>query len=181
MPRHGTQLRRSVGGMGPMIVKRLAILSCGVMLLDAAACKKPEPAIGTVPGAGKINACSLITKDDAEMLMGPGAKKVLHADWNECYVIQATTPEGDTARPSPEHAFVALRVYTRERWEQDKNPHGGSDQAINGIGDEAIDQGSAIAFRKGDNCFMLSGWRSYLDSAEHPIADLPNKILSRVP
>ena len=116
-----------------------------------------------------------------EMLMGPGAKKVLHADWNECYVIQATTPEGDTARPSPEHAFVALRVYTRERWEQDKNPHGGSDQAINGIGDEAIDQGSAIAFRKGDNCFMLSGWRSYLDSAEHPIADLPNKILSRVP
>jgi len=23
---------------------------------------------------------------------------------------------------------------------------------------------------------MLSGWRSYLDSAEHPMTDLPNKI-----
>ena len=62
-----------------MIVKRLVILFCGAMLMDATACKKAEPAIGTVPGAGKINACSLITKEDAEMLMGPGAKKVLHA------------------------------------------------------------------------------------------------------
>ena len=100
-------------GNGAEILKRLAILFCAVMLLNVGACKKPEPAIGTVPGAGKLNACSLITKEDAEMLMGPGAKKVLHADWNECYVIQATTPEGDTAKPSPEHAFMALRVYTR--------------------------------------------------------------------
>jgi len=53
-------------------------------------------------------------------------------------------------------------------------------RAIHGIGDEAIDQVSAIAFRKGDNCFMRSGWRSYLDSAEHPVGDLPNKILSRL-
>jgi hypothetical protein len=133
-----------------------------------------------VPGAGKINACSLIAKEDAELMMGAGAKRVFHADWNECYVIQATTPDSDTNRPSPDHAFIALRVYTRERWETDKNPHGGSDRAVDGIGDEAIDQGSAIAFRKGDNCFMLSGWRSYLDSAEHPMGDLPNRILSHL-
>jgi hypothetical protein len=153
---------------------------CTVAVMASVACKKSQPEIGTVPGAGKINACSLITKEDAELMMGAGAKKVFHADWNECYIIQATTPDSDTNRPSPEHAFVALRVYTRERWETDKSPNPTSDRAIDGIGDEAIDQVSAIAFRKGDNCFMLSGWRSYLDSAEHPIRDLPNKILSRL-
>jgi hypothetical protein len=149
-------------------------------MVAAVACKKSQPEIGTVPGAGKINACSLITKEDAELMMGAGAKKVFHADWNECYVIQATTPDSDTTRPSPEHAFIALRVYTRERWDTDKNPHGDSDRTVDGIGDEAINQGTAIAFRKGDNCFILSGWPSYLDSAEHPITDLPNKILSRL-
>ncbi len=153
---------------------------CTVAVIACVACKKSQPEIGTVTGAGKINACSLITKQDAEMMMGAGAKKVFHPDWNECYVIQATTPDSDTARPSPAHAFIALRVYARERWDTDKNPHGPSDRAVDGIGDEAIDQGSAIAFRKGDTCFMLSGWRSYLDSPEHPIGDLPNKILSRL-
>lgn len=158
-------------------------LICGISAITSlciVSCKKSEPALGTVPGAGKINACSLITKEDAEHMMGAGAKKVFHADWNECYIVGATTPDSDTARPSPEHGFVALRVYTRERWETDKNPHGPSDHTIDGIGDEAIDQGSAIAFRKGDNCFMLSGWRSYLDSADHPIGELPNRILSRL-
>jgi len=154
-----------------------------VMILFLAAalspCKKSSPEIGTIPGAGKIDACSLITKQDAESLMGPGAKKILHADWDECYIIQSTTPDSDTFRPSPDHAFVALRVYTRARWDADKNPHGASDHPIDGIGDEAIDQGSAIVFRKGDNCFQLSGWRSYLDSTEHPITELPNKILAK--
>jgi hypothetical protein len=60
------------------------ILLCGLTLLNVAACKKTEPAIGTVPGAGKTNARSLIATEDAESMMGPGAKKVLHADWNEC-------------------------------------------------------------------------------------------------
>jgi hypothetical protein len=153
---------------------------CGICILAivaAVACKKSQPEIGTLPGAGKINACSLITKEDAELMMGAGAKKVFHADWNECYIIQATTPESDTKRPSPEHAYIALRVFTRERWEREKRANV-TDRTIDGIGDEAIDQVEAIAFRKGDNCFMLSGWRSYLDSAEHPIGDLPNKILS---
>jgi hypothetical protein len=163
-----------------MLRKTLISMIFTVAALAPVCCKKSGPEIGTVPGAGKINACSLITKEDAESLMGAGAKKVFHPDWNECYVIQASTPDSDTNRPSPEHAFVALRVYTRERWETDKNPHGASDRVIDGIGDEAIDQGSAIAFRKGDNCFKLSGWRSYLDSAEHPITDLPNRILSRM-
>lgn len=162
------------------IVRALLCGMCIFALVAAVACKKSQPEIGTVPGAGKINACSLITKEDAELMMGAGAKKVFHADWNECYVIQATTPDSDTARPSPDHAFIALRVYTRERGDTDKSPNPTSDRAIDGIGDEAIDQVSAIAFRKGDNCFMLSGWRSYLDSAEHPIRDLPNKILSHL-
>ena len=163
-----------------MVIRRLSCAICSLAAVAAVACKKSQPEIGTVPGAGKVNACSLITKEDAEQIMGAGAKKVLHADWNECYLIQAATPDSDTYRPSPDHAFIALRVYTRERWESDKNPHGSADRTIEGIGDEAIDQGSAIVFRKGDNCFMLSGWRSYLDSAEHPVADLPNKILSRL-
>lgn len=162
------------------IVRTLLCGICIFALVAAVACKKSQPEIGTVPGAGKINACSLITKEDAELMMGPGARKVFHAAWNECYVIQATTPDSDTARPSPEHAFIALRVYTRARWDADKNPHGDSDRTVDGIGDEAIDQGSAIAFRKGDNCFMLSGWPSYLNSAEHPVRDLPNKILSHL-
>jgi hypothetical protein len=163
-----------------MKARKLLLGICISAVAATVACKKSQPEIGTVPGAGKINACSLVTQEDAESLIGPGAKKVFHPDWNECYVIQASTSDSDTVRPSPAHAFVALRVYTRERWETDKNPHGNSDRTVDGIGDEAIDQGSALAFRKGDNCFMLSGWRSYLDSAEHPIGDLPNKILSRL-
>jgi hypothetical protein len=163
-----------------MVRKTLISMIFAVVVLALVCCKKSGSQIGTVAGAGKINACSLITNEDAESLMGAAAKRVFHAEWNECYIVQAATPVSDTNRPSPEHAFVALRVYTRERWERDKNPHGVSDRAIGGIGDEAIDQGSAIAFRKGDNCFMLSGWRSYLDSTEHPITDLPNRILSRL-
>jgi hypothetical protein len=121
-----------------MTARELLLGICISAVAATVACKKSQPEIGTVPGAGKINARSLITQADTESLMGPGAKKVFHPGWNECYVIQASTPDSDTVRPSAAHAFVALRVYTRERWETDKNPHGNSDRTVDGIGDEAI-------------------------------------------
>jgi hypothetical protein len=168
------------GALSMRIVRSILVFgSIVVVAVSAVSCKKSEANLGTDQGAGTLNACSLITKEDAELMMGPGAKKVFHSGWNECYVIQATTPDADTNRPSPEHAYIALRVFTRARWEKEKRANA-TDRAIDGIGDEAIDQVSAIAFRKGDNCLMLSGWRSYLDSAEHPIAELPNRILGRL-
>ena len=67
-----------------MVERILLYIICTLFMVGAVACKKSKPEIGTAPGAGKINACSLITREDAEMMMG--AKKLVHADRNECYV-----------------------------------------------------------------------------------------------
>ena len=129
-------------------------------------------------GAGKLNACNYITRDDAEDYFGKDAKVIWHPFFNECFIVEASTPESDTYRPSPDHPFIALRSYTREQWDKDKDPNPSSDRGLDGLGDEAIDHGgpSGIFFRKGDNCFDIYGF-SHSDRTLNELAD---RVLSRV-
>lgn len=129
-------------------------------------------------GAGKVNACNYITRDDAEEYFGKDAKLIWHPFFNECFIVDANTPESDTYRPSPDHPFIALRSYTREQWDKDKDPNPSSDRALDGLGDEAIDHGgpSGIFFRKGDNCFDIYGF----SHSDHTLNELAERVLARV-
>ena len=129
-------------------------------------------------GAGKINACSYLTRNDAKEYFGKDAKLVFHPFFNECFLVAADTPESDTYRPSPSHPFIALRSYTREQWEKDKDPNPSSDRAVEGLGDEAIDQGGpdGIFFRKGDHCFAIYGY----SHTDRTLKELTLRIVSRL-
>lgn len=154
---------------------------CACIMIACVSCNRKsgtasQPENEHAPGVGKLNACSLITQEDAEMLFGKGAKLLFHPFFNECFVVEATTPESDTYRPSPSHPFMALRVFARDYWEKQKSPNPDSDRPIEGLGDEAIDQGGAIAFRKGDNCFLVYGY----SHTQHPNRELADRIVSRL-
>ena len=129
-------------------------------------------------GAGNVNACNYITREDAEEYFAKDAKIIWHPFFNECYLVEASTPESDTYRPSPDHPFIALRSYTREQWDKDKDPNPSSDRALDSLGDEAIDHGGpgGIFFRKGDNCFDIYGF----SHTDHTLNELAERVLSRI-
>ena len=129
-------------------------------------------------GGGKTNACNYLTQQDAEDYFGAGAKLIWYPYLNECYLVDAQTSKSDLhslGYPAG-HPVIILSSYAREQWDKDKDPNPSLDRAIDGLGDEALDDGSAIFFRKGDGCFKISGF----SHSEHTLNELAERVISRI-